>query len=154
MGNIGHSSEGIRRTVEYLRDGAIGTVRQAHAWVPAGRWNHGLRGVPEDAPPLPDGLNWNLWLGPRETRPYHPAYVPVTWRDFWTFGCGALGDFGCHDLDSIVWAFRLTEITLLGIVALRIGKQCRWDAQAMQVTNADNAEPMIRGSYRKGWEIV
>ncbi|GEM_PF-5436625 len=60
-GNNGHSSEGIRRTVEYLRDGAIGTIRQAHAPVPAGRWNHGLRGVPEDAPPLPDGFNWDLW---------------------------------------------------------------------------------------------
>jgi predicted dehydrogenase len=286
MGNNGHSSEGIRRTVEYLRSGAIGAVREAHAWVPAGRWNPGLQGFPQDTPPLPAGLNWDLWLGPREPRPYHPAYVPVTWRDFWTFGCGALGDFGCHDLDAIVWAFdlhapetieawpagfmnddiapygeicyyrfpprqnqpplrvtwysgglqpprpdalpegmglprrgvlfvgekgiiqcdgaggaprlfpdrlraayqppdktlprsnghhrdwldaikggpapsshfecaaRLTEITLLGIVALRVGKQCRWDAEAMKLGNADRAEAMIRGTYRKGWEIA
>jgi predicted dehydrogenase len=40
-------------------------------------------------------------------RLYHPAYAPVAWRDFWTFGCGALGDFGCHDLDSATWAFDL-----------------------------------------------
>ncbi|MFI5379989.1 MAG: Gfo/Idh/MocA family protein [Tepidisphaerales bacterium] len=107
MGNNGHSTEGIRQTVEYLRDGAIGIVREAHSWVPAFRWNPGLQGNPTDAPPLPAGINWDLWIGPREMRPYHPAYVPVTWRDFWAFGCGALGDFGCHDMDAAVWAYNL-----------------------------------------------
>jgi predicted dehydrogenase len=108
MGNQGHSSEGIRRTVEYLRDGVIGAVREAHSWVPAFRWNPMLQGKPADAPAVPAGVNWDLWIGPREMRPYHPAYVPVTWRDFWTFGCGALGDFGCHDMDAAVWAFDLS----------------------------------------------
>jgi predicted dehydrogenase len=107
MGNQMHSSEGIRRTVEYLRAGAIGTVRRVHAWVPASRWTAGLQGLPEGNSPVPEGLNWDLWLGPRESRPFHETYTPVTWRDFWAFGCGALGDFGCHDMDSTVWAFNL-----------------------------------------------
>jgi predicted dehydrogenase len=107
MGNIGHSTEGIRQTVEWLRDGAIGTVREAHSWVPATRWNPELQGKPVDTPPVPAGLNWDLWLGPRMQRAYHPAYVPVAWRDFWQFGCGALGDFGCHDMDAATWAFEL-----------------------------------------------
>ncbi|HPA20689.1 MAG TPA: Gfo/Idh/MocA family oxidoreductase [Verrucomicrobiae bacterium] len=107
MGNSGHSKDGMRQTVEYLRDGAIGTVREAHSWVPATRWNPGLKGRPEGSPPLPAGLNWDLWIGPREMCPYHPAYAPVAWRDFWVFGCGALGDFGCHDMDAATWAFDL-----------------------------------------------
>lgn len=107
MGNIGHSRVGIRETCEWLWDGAIGTVREVHAWVGAGRWNKGLTGVPTETPPVPEGINWDLWIGPREMRPYHPAYTPVTWRDFWDFGGGTLGDFGCHDLDSSCWALDL-----------------------------------------------
>lgn len=108
MGNSGHSTEGIRQTVEYLRAGAIGKVREAHAWVPASRWNPDLQGLPQGKSPKPEGLDWDLWLGPRAPRPFHEAYAPVTWRDFWTFGCGALGDFGCHDMDAATWAFNLS----------------------------------------------
>jgi predicted dehydrogenase len=56
---------------------------------------------------VPAGVNWDLWLGPRDPRPYDPAYTPVKWRDFWAFGSGALGDFGCHDLDAACWALDL-----------------------------------------------
>jgi predicted dehydrogenase len=287
MGNIGHSTEGIRQTVEFLRDGAIGTVREVHSWVPASRWNPLLQGKPADAPPLPSGINWDLWIGPREMRPYHSAYAPVAWRDFWTFGCGALGDFGCHDMDSATWAFdwsapesvevlpagvsnaeiaphgeigyyhfpsrgkqpavkltwysgglmpahpdampdnvllprrgvlfvgdkgviqcggaggpptiypeklrasyrapapsiarskghhrdwldaikggpaassnfdyaaKLTEITLLGVLSLRLGgKKIYWDAKNLKAAGLPAADPLIRGTYRKGWELA
>jgi predicted dehydrogenase len=107
MGNSGHSTDGIRQTIEYLRAGAIGTVREAHSWVPASRWNPGLKGLPEGESPMPKGLNWDLWLGPREPMAFHEALAPVAWRDFWMFGCGALGDFGCHDMDAATWAFDL-----------------------------------------------
>ncbi len=107
MGNAGHSSEGIRRTVEYLRDGVIGPVREVHTWIWAGRYNPTLLGKPTDVVPVPAGLDWDLWLGPRPPRPYHPAYAPVKWRDFWSFGSGSLGDFVCHDFDVMVWAFEL-----------------------------------------------
>jgi predicted dehydrogenase len=106
MGNNGHSTDGIRQTVEYVRAGAIGTIREACAWVGTKRWNPTLTTLPEPVAP-PSDLNWDLWVGPRKMRPYNPAYVPVAWRDFWDFGCGALGDFGCHDLDAITWAFDL-----------------------------------------------
>jgi predicted dehydrogenase len=107
MGNIGHSTEGIRQTVEWLADGVIGPVREVHAWVSANRWNKTLTGKPTDDVPVPPGVNWDLWIGPRELRPYHPAYTPVTWRDFWAFGSGALGDFGCHDMDAACWGLDL-----------------------------------------------
>lgn len=115
MGNIGHSTEGIRQTVEYLRDGAIGLVREAHSWVGAFRWNPTLQGRPKETPPVPAGVNWDLWVGPRDMRPYSPHYVPVAWRDFWQFGCGGLGDFGCHDMDAATWAFDLPTPTSVEI---------------------------------------
>ena len=107
MGNIGHSNDGIRVTCEWIWDGAIGPVREVHTWVSANRWNKQLTGRPTETPPVPAGVNWDLWIGPREPRPYHPAYTPVTWRDFWDFGGGGLGDFGCHDLDAACWALDL-----------------------------------------------
>jgi predicted dehydrogenase len=106
-GNQGHSRDGIRKTCEWIADGAIGPVREVHSWVGASRWNKELTGRPSDTPPVPRGVNWDLWLGPRQERPYHPAYTPVTWRDFWAFGAGSLGDFGCHDLDAPFWALDL-----------------------------------------------
>lgn len=107
MGNQGHNSDTIRETIEYLRAGAIGTVRESHSWVGANRWLPKLNGFPEDITPIPEGFNWDLWLGPTVWRPYNSVYTPVSWRDFWVFGCGALGDFGCHDMDSASWAFNL-----------------------------------------------
>jgi predicted dehydrogenase len=109
MGNQGHSTDGIRQTCEWLWAGAVGTVREVCAWVGSPRWNPTLTGRPTDTPPVPAGLNWDLWLGPREHRPFHPAYFPVAWRDFWAFGGSTLGDFACHDLDAACWALDLKD---------------------------------------------
>lgn len=107
MGNQLHSSTGIRQTVEYLRAGVVGEIREIHAWVPATRWTAGLLGLPKGKALPPKDFNWDLWLGPRKDRAYQSVYSPVTWRDFWDFGCGAMGDFGCHDLDAAVWGLDL-----------------------------------------------
>lgn len=109
MGNQGHANGGIRETCEWIWSGAIGPVREVHAWVGNNRWNPTLTGRPKEEMPVPAGLNWDLWLGPRDQRPFHTAYFPVAWRDFWAFGCSNLGDFGCHDLDAACWALDLKE---------------------------------------------
>ena len=106
MGNQGHANEMIRQTVEWIRDGVIGKVREVHAWAAGSRWNPELIGKPSSQP-IPTGLNWDLWLGTREPWDFNPALAPVAWRDFWPFGLGNLGDIGCHDLDSAVWALNL-----------------------------------------------
>ncbi len=108
LGNWGHAKEGIRLLCEWIWDGAIGEVREVQAWTnrPGGWWPYGID-RPEDKHPVPEGLDWDLWLGPAPERPYHPAYLPFIWRGWWDFGCGALGDMGCHILDPIVWALRL-----------------------------------------------
>ena len=107
LGSQGHSSPGTRETIEFIQDGAIGAVREIHVWVGAKRWNPTLTSKPTDTPAVPAGLNWDLWLGPREPRPFHPAYFPVAWRDFWAFGSTGIGDFGCHDMNTAVRAFDL-----------------------------------------------
>jgi predicted dehydrogenase len=292
MGNQGHSGTGIRMTCEWIWDGAIGPIREVHVWSDAGRWDW-LRkspGRPAETPPVPAGFNWDLWLGPREHRPYHPAYAPYAWRGWWAFGTGTIGDMACHNLDPAVWALnlerplsveatstgvddeaisiaglytyqfgprgdqppvkvtwydgglrpsiperldpddprqrlgerndgilfvgdkgyitcpgwsgtprllplelhkaykrpaptlprvkghhadwlsackggpaasanfeysaRLTELVLLGNVALRTGKKLIWDAAEMRATNAPEADKFLKGTYRKGWELA
>jgi predicted dehydrogenase len=106
MGNQGHSGEGLRQTCEWIWDGAIGPVREVHAWSDAGGWVR-APGRPKETPPVPAGFNWDLWLGPREQRPYHPSYAPYNWRGWWAFGTGAIGDMACHNLDPAVAALKL-----------------------------------------------
>jgi predicted dehydrogenase len=108
MGNQGHATEGARLTNEWIQAGIIGTVREVHVWSDrAGRlWKQGI-GRPKDTPPVPSTLDWNLWLGPVRERPYNPAYAPVSWRGWWDFGTGAMGDMGCHIIDHPVWALKL-----------------------------------------------
>jgi predicted dehydrogenase len=108
MGTQGHAFEGSRRAVEVVRSGAIGDVRELHVWTdrPANWWGAGVT-RPTDTPPVPEGLDWDLWLGPAPQRPYHPAYVPFQWRGFWDFGTGSIGDMGVHNLDTAFWALEL-----------------------------------------------
>jgi len=286
LGNQGHSGDFIRQTCEMIWDGAIGDIREVHAWTSASRWNTQILGGRPPAQAVPKGVNWDLWLGPRETRPYSSAYTPVTWRDFWDFGTAPIGDFFCHNFDPACWALdlreplsieasaaggvdsyiappgglytyqfgprgkmpavkfmwyegglmpprpegleeddqlgangngilfigdkgmitcggwagrpsllpgskdeaykrpaktlprskghhrdwlaackggtpasanfqygaALTEVGLLGLVALRVGKKLQWDAKAMKATNAPAADALLKESYRPGWE--
>ncbi len=114
MGIGNHSSETFRRVVELIQAGVIGEVREVHAWcdddegMPPddGRPMWGDR-PPQQRPPVPESLHWDLWLGPAPYRPYHPAYHPIVWRNWWAFGNGRLGDMGCHLLDLAFWALDL-----------------------------------------------
>jgi predicted dehydrogenase len=98
MGNQGRSSEGHRLTVEWLKDGAIGAVREVHAW--SGNARPANRPFAPSGPEVqPPGLNWDMWLGPRAERPYKGDYAPASWRYFWDFGNGTMPDMSIHHLD-------------------------------------------------------
>jgi predicted dehydrogenase len=120
MGNQGMAFEGNRFINEWLADGAIGPVREVHVWsdrpTHRGRlpfwWPQGIE-RPSDTPPVPDTLDWDLWLGPAPMRPYHPAYVPFKWRGWWDFGSGGLGDMGIHNLAPVFAALKLGAPTSL-----------------------------------------
>jgi predicted dehydrogenase len=123
MGNQGQASDGPRRLREMIWDGVIGPVREVHVWTD--RPNNGLlktywpQGVarPLDTPATPAELDWDLFLGPAPERPYHPAYHPFSWRGWWDFGTGALGDIGCHSLDPIFRALKLKYPTSVQAVS-------------------------------------
>jgi len=120
MGNQGHSEERIRMMCEWVWDGAIGDIRQVYAWSsrPSGGAAFAVNMKrPTDRPPIPEGLDWDLWLGPASYRPYHPDYLPFKWRGWVDFGTGALGDMGCHILDPVFWALRLDEVETIEVEA-------------------------------------
>jgi predicted dehydrogenase len=112
MGNQGHAGEGLRLYREYIQDGAIGKVKEVHVWSDrAGTpdrawWPQGVT-APKSSEPIPDTLDWDLWLGPAKWRPYHSAYVPFKWRGWYDFGCGALGDMAVHNADPAFFALDL-----------------------------------------------
>jgi predicted dehydrogenase len=97
MGNLGTGVSGFRRGVEIIRSGAIGPVHTVHVWTdrPGKYWRQGLD-TPTAMETPPATLDWDLWLGPAAERPYHKVYVPHDWRGWFDFGCGSLGDMGCH----------------------------------------------------------
>jgi len=117
MGNQGHSSNGARQTVEWIRAGVIGEVREVHCWSDRPLrgtrfekrlyWAQGVADRPEKKEAIPDTLDWDLWMGPAPYRDYSSAYVPFDWRGWWDFGTGALGDMGCHIIDHPYWALKL-----------------------------------------------
>ncbi len=116
MGNQGHGGEGLRLYWEFIHDGAIGKVNEVHVWSDrAGTperawWPQGID-RPQGTEPIPETLDWDLWLGPARWRPYHSAYVPFKWRGWWDYGCGALGDMAVHNADPAFFALDLSAPT-------------------------------------------
>jgi predicted dehydrogenase len=110
MGNQGHASEGIRLAKEWVDAGLIGKVTEVHIWTsklePGAYKAVATKRVPPGESP-PATLDWPLWLGPAEYRPFSAEYHPRKWRSWWRFGGGALGDIGCHTMDAAVYALGL-----------------------------------------------
>jgi predicted dehydrogenase len=98
MGNQGSSGDGVRTMQEWYRAGIIGDATEIKVWTNRPVWPQGT-GTPKSTDPVPPELKWDLWLGPAKEEPYHKEYVPFSWRGFWAFGTGALGDMGCHLID-------------------------------------------------------
>jgi len=122
MGNQGYSNEGTRQAAEMIWAGEVGDVAEVHAWTDRPLWPQGLTSIPPPSP-VPDTLDWDLWLGAAESRPYTSGgdgypnqfggnfYQPFNWRGFYDFGCGAIGDMACHILGAANLALRLTSPT-------------------------------------------
>ena len=118
MGNQGQAGEEVRVLCETIWDGAIGQVHEVHVWtdrplngINKVYWPQGVN-RPEGQDPVPDTLDWDLWVGPAPMRPYvRNVYNPFVWRGWWDFGTGALGDIGCHSLDPVFRALKLGHPT-------------------------------------------
>jgi predicted dehydrogenase len=110
LGNQGRSSIESRMTVELLRSGAIGKIKEVLLWEnkPLTWWPKNTELRPQ-GDPVPEGLDWDLWLGVRSPRPYlADTYHPKNWRAWFDFGVGEMGDMGCHHFDTSFDALQLT----------------------------------------------
>ncbi|MEO5894936.1 MAG: Gfo/Idh/MocA family oxidoreductase [Vicinamibacterales bacterium] len=155
MGNQGHSSDDARLGYEYITSGAIGDVTDVHVWTnrPLAYWPQGLPRpsgpLPENPErplgwggsaidrrlaaamgqhPVPEGLNWNLFLGVASDVSYHPVYHPFNWRGWVDWGQGALGDMGAHLIDHPFWSLDLGYPTTIETVSTPFNKVSYPDA--------------------------
>jgi hypothetical protein len=151
MGNQGHSHSESRMTVEYIQDGAIGDVKEVHAWTnrPLGYWPQGLprpkpMKITNGQPPpwngrgvemrladamyadysVPDTLKWDLFLGVAPQVDYHPVYHPFNWRGWVDWGQGALGDMGAHLIDFPFWSLDLGMPTSIETISTPFNDVC------------------------------
>lgn len=107
MGNQGSAGSGLRRAVEVIQAGAIGPVRELHVWSNRPIWPQGLDRPPGEDP-IPPELDWDLWIGPAQMRPYKKGvYHSFAWRGWYDFGTGALGDMACHTVNMPFRALKL-----------------------------------------------
>jgi predicted dehydrogenase len=122
MGNQGYSNDGARIAAEIIWSGEIGNVTEVHAWTTRPLWPQGMTEIPQEEA-VPSTLDWDLWLGIANMRPYTSGgvdsgkvkpsqfggkfYQPFNWRGFFDFGCGPLGDMACHLLGAVNMALLL-----------------------------------------------
>jgi len=169
MGNQGSSAEGVRLACEWIWNGEIGEVKKIEAYTNRPIWPQGLS-TPTETPPVPETLNWDLFIGPARFRPYNPAYHPWIWRGWWDFGTGALGDMACHVMHPIFTAMKLqypvkvigsstpvmpdsapnAEIVHLTYPARKKQKGIKINLPEVQVTWFDGG---LRPQYPENWPI-
>lgn len=157
MGTQIHAGTNYRRVVELIKTGAIGPVREVHAWLGA-RFSDSATptdmsqpDAPSDRPPVPEGLDWDLWLGPAGYRPYHSAYAPFSWRYWWNFANGQLGDFFCHYCDVAFWALDLRHPTTIEAQGpVHAESAARWTIARQQYASRGDLPPVTLHWYNGG----
>ena len=110
MAHNASASGNMNRIKAWMDAGAIGTLREIHNWSNRPVWPQ-YPVIPTDKPPVPDGLNWDLWLGPAQMRDYHPSYTHCTFRGWYEFGAGAIADMGYYSLIPVFEALKLDSAT-------------------------------------------
>jgi hypothetical protein len=135
MGNQGMASREFRRTVELIWSGALGPIREAHVWNSGG--GSGPRQPPEEEQPVPEGLHWDLWLGPAAMRPYHRDWMRRhLWREF---GTCQLGNWASH---TAALAFKALKLDTLW-----------YEAKAPRIRVQAEVPEICRTNFPK-WEII
>ncbi len=108
MGIQIHASSFYRMAPLLIQQGVIGKIKEVHSWCPKSWGDPAPR--PEQQDPVPDGFDWDLWLGVCASRPYigNAYYHPGNWRKRLDFGTGTFGDMGCHIFDPVFASLALT----------------------------------------------
>jgi len=164
MGNQGHAGEGGRLVKEWYEAGLIGDVKDAYVWtnkpVPGtpqkpSPWWPDMLVRPTDNTPVPETLDWNLWLGVAPTRPYSMYYHAKRWRRFWEFGTGGLGDMACHVMDAAFYALSLGAPTSVVAESIDGSDECApakekvtWEFEAR-----GDKPPITLSWFGGAWEV-
>lgn len=133
MGNQGSSAEGVDLVCEWIWNGEIGEVRKVEAFTDRPIWPQGLN-APEKADKIPSTLNWDLFTGPAEQKPYNNIYHPWNWRGWWAYGTGALGDMACHILHPVFKSLKLGYPTKVQGSSTLLLTDCAPNAQMVKIT--------------------
>lgn len=122
-GNQGCSTEGFRRSFEVIQSGLLGPITEVHVWHPAHAWPNGVD-RPATTDPVPEGLDWEFWLGQAPARPYkNEIYHPGKWRGWYDFGGGSLADFCCHGFQLAYRALELDVPTRIEATGDHLGHE-------------------------------
>ncbi len=144
------SMDETKLITEWIHDGAIGHVREVHNWSSRPFWPQGVD-RPKEAQPIPEGLDWNLWLGPAPERPFHHAYLPFVWRGWYDFGCGSYGDMGCY---SFAGLFKILDLTPPVAVEASTSESCQETYPKASIVHLDfparGGRPPVRMSWYDG----
>ena len=144
------ASEATRLLCEWIWAGVIGPVREVHNWSTRPFWPQGLD-RPAAAEPVPNGLEWDLWLGPAPARPYNRAYLPFVWRGWYDFGCGAIGDMGCYSFDTVFRVLKLGAPVAVEAISTKNFKETYPAASIMHFEFPARAEmPPVRLTWYDG----
>jgi len=133
MGNQGSSGEGVNLICEWIQAGEIGEITKVEAFTDRPIWPQGLM-TPERADRVPSTLNWDLFTGPAEMRPFNNIYHPWNWRGWWAYGTGALGDMACHILHPVFKALNLQYPTKVQGSSTLLLRDCAPQAQYVKLT--------------------
>lgn len=101
LGTQVHATENYRKAAELVQSGVLGAITQVRVWLASDSAPGGIGNPPDES--VPEGFDYNTWLGPAKKEPYNPNRSHFNWRYFWEYGGGKLGDFGCHTLDIVLW---------------------------------------------------
>lgn len=125
MGNQGHSGGALEQTIECIKGGVIGTVKEVHVWTDRAQhwWPQGENvSLPTDRADVPDHISWNSFLGVAPEIPYSRKIHPFAWRGLLDFGCGAIGDMACHNMDPAFMALDLDQPTYVKTTCSKFNK--------------------------------
>jgi len=133
MGNQGSSREDVSLTCEWLANGEIGEVTKVEAFTDRPIWPQGLN-TPKQGQWVPETLDWDLFTGPAQMRPYNELYHPWNWRGWWAYGTGALGDMACHILHPVFTGLELGYPTKAQGNSTLLLQDCAPSAQSVKLT--------------------
>lgn len=128
MGNQGSSGEGVRQVCDWIWNGEIGEITKVEAFTDRPIWPQGLM-RPTVEHKVPKTLNWDLFIGTAQMRPYNDIYSPWNWRGWWDFGTGALGDMACHILHPVFKGLKLGYPTAVQGSSTSLLSDCAPSAQ-------------------------